>query len=362
MRLDDFDFALPESAIALRPASPRDSARMLVVRPGDPCPFEDRIVRDLPDLLQPGDVLVMNNTRVIPARLRGLRPPRDAAGQAVTIEALLVHRLDDGRWQALARPAKRLKPGDRVTFGTQGSVCLLGELSAEVEDRAEDGVVTFRFDRTGAYLDEAVAAIGEMPLPPYIAGQRDTDARDALDYQTIYARREGAVAAPTAGLHFTDDLLARLKARGIATEFVTLHVGAGTFLPVKVDDIATHRMHAEWGEIGQATAARLAAAKREGRRIVAVGTTSLRLLEAAAAGGEEAAFQGETDIFITPGFRFRAVDVLMTNFHLPKSTLFMLVAAFAGLDTMKHAYAHAVAAGYRFYSYGDATLLHRAAP
>jgi S-adenosylmethionine:tRNA ribosyltransferase-isomerase len=363
MRLDDFDFELPDSAIALRPASPRDSARMLVVRPHAQHRFEDRIVRDLPSLLEPGDVLVMNDTRVIPARLKGVRANRDEASQTVAVEALLMQRIDGERWQAMARPAKRLKPGDRVTFGTQGSVCLLGELSAEVEAKADDGTVTFRFDRTGAWLDEAVAAIGEMPLPPYIAGKRSTDERDAADYQTVYARRDGAIAAPTAGLHFTDELLARLKARGIATAFVTLHVGAGTFLPVKAEDISAHRMHAEWGEISEATAALLARAKREGGRIVAVGTTSLRLLEAAAAAnGPGAPFEGETDIFITPGFRFRAVDVLMTNFHLPKSTLFMLVAAFSGLDTMQRAYAHAIANGYRFYSYGDASLLYRAGP
>ncbi len=362
MRLDDFDFELPEQAIALRPVSPRDAARLLVVRPGATQPFADRIVRDLPELLQPGDVLVMNDTRVIPARLYGERAAREG-GQPVALEALLLHRVDGQRWQAMVRPGKRLKAGDRVVFGTRGSVCLLAELTANVESKADDGTVVFAFDRTGAYLDEAVAMIGEMPLPPYIAGQRATDERDAQDYQTVYAREEGAIAAPTAGLHFTDDLLARLKDRGVTTEFVTLHVGAGTFLPVKADVIEEHRMHAEWGEIDPDTAQRIATAKREGRRIVAVGTTSLRLLEAAAqAGPLERGFVGETDIFIKPGFTFRAVDVLMTNFHLPKSTLFMLVAAFSGLDLMKRAYAHAVAHGYRFYSYGDASLLHRAVP
>jgi len=362
MRLDDFDFTLPESAIALRPASPRDSARMLVVRPDAQHPFDDRTVRDLPSLLEPGDVLVMNDTRVIPARLRGVRAARDDASQAVALEALLAQRIDGDRWRVMVRPAKRLKPGDRVTFGSQGAPPPSGELPAEVEAKAGDGAVTLRFDRAGAALDQAVAAIGETPLPPYIAGQRATDARDTADYQTVYARRDGAIAAPTAGLHFTDELLARLRARGIVTEFVTLHVGAGTFLPVKVEDVASHRMHAEWGEVSEATAARLATAKHEGRRIVAVGTTSLRLLEAAAANGVGAPFRGETEIFITPGFRFRAVDALMTNFHLPKSTLFMLVAAFSGLDIMKRAYAHAVGSGYRFYSYGDSSLLHRANP
>jgi S-adenosylmethionine:tRNA ribosyltransferase-isomerase len=363
MRLDDFDFTLPESAIALRPASPRDSARLLVVRPGGEPLLEDRIVRALPELLSPGDVLVMNDTRVIPARLRGVRTARDPASADVEIEALLVHRLDAQRWQAMVRPGKRLKAGDRVTFGARASVCLLGELNALVEDKADDGTVTFAFDRTGAYLDEAVATIGEMPLPPYIAAQRATDESDLADYQTVYARREGAIAAPTAGLHFTDTLLERLRAREISTEFVTLHVGAGTFLPVKTDDLTHHRIHAEWGEIDEATGARLAAAKREGRRIVAVGTTSIRLIEAAAAAnGLGAPFQGETDIFIKPGFPFRAVDVLMTNFHLPKSTLFVLISAFSGLDVIKQAYAHAVSSGYRFYSYGDACLLHRARP
>lgn len=361
MRLDDFDFTLPDSAIALRPASPRDSARLLVVRPGGDPLLEDRIVRDLPDLLSPGDVLVMNDTRVIPARLRGVRAARDPASSDVEIEALLVHRIDAQRWQAMVRPGKRLRTGDRVIFGARSTVCLLGELNALVEDKADDGTVTFAFDRTGAYLDEAVATIGEMPLPPYIAAQRATDEKDLADYQTVYAKREGAIAAPTAGLHFTDTLLERLRAREISTAFVTLHVGAGTFLPVKTDDLTQHRMHAEWGEIDEETSARLAAAKREGRRIVAVGTTSIRLLEAAAAArGLGAPFQGETDIFIKPGFPFRAADVLMTNFHLPKSTLFVLVSAFSGLDVMKRAYAHAVASGYRFYSYGDACLLHRA--
>jgi S-adenosylmethionine:tRNA ribosyltransferase-isomerase len=262
-------------------------------------------------------------------------------------------RLDGHRWKAFAKPGKKLQEGDRVRFGGEGKTCLLGILEATVEEKGEAGEITLAFDFSGPVLDEAIDAVGEMPLPPYIAGKRGTDERDAVDYQTIYAEREGAVAAPTAGLHFTPDLMKRLQQSGISTEFVTLHVGAGTFLPVKAEDTADHKMHSEWGEVTADTCSRLKAARAAGGRIVAVGTTSLRLLESS---GLEP-FSGTTDIFITPGYRFRAVDLLVTNFHLPKSTLFMLVSAFAGLDRMRAAYAHAIANDYRFYSYGDSSLL-----
>jgi len=357
MRVDLFDFDLPDDRIALRPARPRDAARMLVVQPQKP--LADAHVRDLPAWLRAGDVLVVNDTKVIAAELHGERV-RDgsAAGVAVT----LIKRLEASRWQALARGAKKLAGGDRIRFGQMAdAACLVAGLDATVTEKGEAGEVTLTFDLSGPVLDDAIAAIGHVPLPPYIAGRRAEDADDRRDYQTIYAREEGAVAAPTAGLHFTDDLLARLVAGGIGRETVTLHVGAGTFLPVKADDTASHKMHAEWGTITAATADALNAARAKGGRIVAVGTTSLRLLESAT--GEDGVvrpFSGETSIFITPGYKFRAVDVLMTNFHLPRSTLFMLVAAFAGLDTMKAAYRHAIDTGYRFYSYGDASLLWRA--
>lgn len=347
MRLDDFDFPLPEDRIALRPARPRDSARLLVVRPGEP--LADAVVRDLPDLLAPGDVLVFNDTRVIPARLDGVRERRDSS---VAVEATLHQRTAPDRWTAFMRPGKRLAPGDRVRFGDG--------LSAEVEAKLEGGEVALRFDRTGAELDAAIAAAGAMPLPPYIASKRAEDDQDRADYQTVYARADGSVAAPTAGLHFTPELLARLEARGIGRAFVTLHVGAGTFLPVKTDEVADHRMHAEWGEVSPTTAEALNAARTRGGRIVCVGTTSLRLLESAAdADGTVRPFADETRIFITPGHRFRAADALLSNFHLPKSTLVMLVAAFAGHDAQRAAYAHAVETGYRFYSYGDAGLWFR---
>ena len=359
MRVDLFDFELPDDRIALRPTVPRDAARLLVVRPDAASPLADRIVRDLPELLAPGDVLVLNDTRVIPARLHGLRVRGEAAAR---IEILLHRREGPDRWRAFARPAKRLAVGDRIRFGeaSEGMVCELVRLDAEVEERGEGGEVLLRFAFAGAFLDEAVERLGEMPLPPYIAGRRAADERDRADYQTLYAREEGAVAAPTAGLHFTDDLFARLDGRGIGRAFVTLHVGPGTFLPVKAEDTAEHRMHAELGTISPETAAALNEAKARGGRIVAVGTTALRLLESAARDdGTIAPFAGETGIFITPGHRFRAADALVTNFHLPRSTLFMLVAAFSGLETMRTAYAHAIAAGYRFYSYGDASLLFR---
>ncbi|MCP8940732.1 tRNA preQ1(34) S-adenosylmethionine ribosyltransferase-isomerase QueA [Alsobacter sp. SYSU M60028] len=362
MLVDLFDFELPEDRIALRPAHPRDSARMLVVRPGDAEEFADRRVRDLPEFLRAGDVLVVNDTRVIPARLSGIRARGDSVAH---IEATLHKREGADRWRAFVRPAKRLAVGDRIRFGetSESMACLLAALDAEVEEKGEGGEVLLRFAFAGAALDEAIDRLGEMPLPPYIAAKRPQDDADRRDYQTLFARHEGSVAAPTAGLHFTPELVAALKERGVGLEKVTLHVGAGTFLPVKADDTADHRMHAEYGEVDEATAGRLEAARRAGGRIVAVGTTSLRLLESAAAeDGTIRPFRAETSIFITPGYRFRAVDVLMTNFHLPRSTLFMLVCAFAGFSRMKRAYAHAIASGYRFYSYGDACLLFRAPP
>lgn len=352
MRVDEFDFELPQDRIALRPAQPRDAARLLVVRPNR---LEDRIVRDLPTLLRPGDVLVFNKTKVIPAALSGQRIGRgDATPQ---IAALLHQRLDGSRWKAFAKPGKRLAVGDRIRFGAEGRVCLLGTLDATVEDKGEGGEITLAFDFHGPMLDEAIATLGDMPLPPYISGRRASDEQDRLDYQTIYAEEEGAVAAPTAGLHFTSDLMKSLQDAGIIEEFVTLHVGAGTFLPIKAEDTRDHRMYAEWGEVPAEVAERLRQARAEGKRIIPVGTTSLRLLESAARSGELSPFKGSTDIFITPGYRFRVADLLLTNFHLPRSTLFMLVAAFAGLERMKSAYAHAIAGHYRFYSYGDASLL-----
>ena len=340
MRVDLFDFELPPERIALRPARPRDAARMLVAE-GD-APFADRGVQDLPRLLRAGDVLVFNDTRVIPAQLEGRR------GEA-RIGATLHKRIDLRRWQAFIRNGKRLREGDVVTFPQ--------DVSATAEERHEDGSWTLAFAG-----DEPVEALleraGTMPLPPYIAQKRGTDAQDREDYQTIFAREEGAVAAPTAALHFTPALLAALDEAGIARETLTLHVGAGTFLPVKADDTQAHRMHSEWGRIEPAAADRLNAARQAGGRVIAVGTTSLRLLESAK--GEDGVirpFEGDTDIFITPGYRFRAIDGLMTNFHLPRSTLFMLVSALMGLERMQAAYAHAIAKEYRFYSYGDASLL-----
>jgi len=353
MRTDLFDFELPPESIALRPAHPRDAARLLVVQPG--APLQDRHVSDLVQVLRPGDQLVVNDTKVIPAQLAGRRIGRDAEPR---IEATLIKRLDGSRWQALVKPAKKLIEGDTIRFGNEGRVCLLGHLDAQVEAKGDNGEVTLTFSFHGPTLDQAIADVGAPPLPPYIASKRTPDAQDSSDYQTMFAVHEGAVAAPTAGLHFTPALEAALQARDIAIHRLTLHVGAGTFLPVKADDTAEHKMHSEWGTISAETAAALNAARAAGGRIVAVGTTSLRLLESAAdADGTIKPFSGDTDIFITPGYRFRAVDALMTNFHLPRSTLFMLVSAFSGLDTMKQAYAHAIAHGYRFYSYGDASLL-----
>lgn len=357
MQLADFDFELPEDRIALRPVSPRDAARLLLVEPGRP--LTDLTVADLPTLLRAGDMLVLNDTRVIPARLKGRRV-REASD--IAVEATLHRRLSPSRWTAFMRPGKKLAPGDRVRFGAmEDRACLLANLDATVVEKGEGGEVTLAFDLAGPDLDLAIAERGAMPLPPYIAAKRGEDAQDRTDYQTVYADEEGSVAAPTAGLHFTPELLDRLEAMGVAVTFVTLHVGAGTFLPVKVENLTEHRMHAEYGEVDAAAAARINATKAAGGRIVCVGTTSLRLVESAA--GEDGVvrpFAAETSIFITPGYRFRVADGLMTNFHLPKSTLFMLVSAFAGLGTMRAAYAHAVETGYRFYSYGDTSLLWRA--
>ena len=358
MRTDVFDFTLPAGSIALHPAVPRDAARFLEVRPGHQPELQDHIVRDFPSLLRAGDAVVFNDTRVLRAELSGVRYRGEIAAN---VSATLIKRLDASHWQAFARPAKRLQPGDRVRFGGDGNTCLLGSLDATLTQRGEGGEITLAFDLAGPDLDIAIAAHGKVPLPPYIAAKRAVEPDDERNYQTVFARHEGAVAAPTAGLHVTDELLAALTARGVSQHFVTLHVGAGTFLPMKAADTDGHKMHPEWGEVSAETAQALNAVRAEGGRIVAVGTTSLRLLEsAAAANGEVRPFEGDTAIFITPGYRFRAVDLLMTNFHLPRSTLFMLVSAFAGLDTMQRAYAHAIASGYRFYSYGDASLLHPA--
>jgi S-adenosylmethionine:tRNA ribosyltransferase-isomerase len=358
MQLADFDFDLPDERIALRPANPRDSARLLVVTPAGA--LRDLTVADLPGELRRGDLLVLNDTKVIPARLKGVRQ-RDES--VVAVEATLHRRLSPHAWTAFMRPGKRLAVGDRVVFGERSDrACLLGALDATVKAKGDGGEVTLAFDLSGPDLDAAIAERGEMPLPPYIAARRAEDERDRADYQTVYAAEDGSVAAPTAGLHFTPELFAKLAAAGVETAFVTLHVGAGTFLPVKTEDVAEHRMHPEWGEVDAATAERVNAVRAAGGRIVCVGTTSLRLLESAT--GEDGVvrpFAGETAIFITPGYAFRAADGLMTNFHLPRSTLFMLVAAFAGLETMRAAYVHAIAAGYRFYSYGDASLLWRPA-
>jgi S-adenosylmethionine:tRNA ribosyltransferase-isomerase len=354
MRVDLFDFELSEELIALRPARPRDAARLLHVN-GDA--LEDRIVRDAPALFRAGDLLVFNDTRVIPARLKGVRV-RD--GSFVKMEATLHKRLSPSSWAAFAKPGKRLKAGDRIQFGETNGACMLGALDATIEAKGDDGEITLAFDLAGPALDAAIAAQGAMPLPPYIASKRAEDERDRADYQTIYSAKDGAVAAPTAGLHFTEDLLAALDARGIERTHVTLHVGAGTFLPMKADDTDAHKMHSEWREIPEATAKAVNSARAEGRRVIAIGTTALRSLESAASDdGQLRAEAGDTDIFITPGYRFKIIDGLWTNFHLPRSTLFMLVCAFAGTERMKAAYAHAIAERYRFYSYGDTSLLWR---
>jgi S-adenosylmethionine:tRNA ribosyltransferase-isomerase len=361
MRTDLFDFTLPEDRIALRPAVPRDAAKLLVVRPGATPELENRIVRDLPGLLRRGDAVVVNDTKVFPANLHGRRLGRGEHEPAIA--ATLIGRLDGSRWRALVKPAKRLAVGDTVRFGGEGRVCFLEQLDATVEQKGQGdkgGEVTLAFAFTGAVLDQALAERGDMPLPPYIASRRVVDEQDRADYQTVFAREAGSVAAPTAGLHFTDALAAALRNHGIELQRVTLHVGPGTFLPVKADDTSGHKMHPEWGGVDAETAAALNATRRAGGRIVAVGSTSLRLLESAVAGdGTLRPFSGETALFITPGYRFRAVDVMLTNFHLPRSTLFMLVSAFCGLDVMRRAYEHAIASDYRFYSYGDACLLFR---
>jgi S-adenosylmethionine:tRNA ribosyltransferase-isomerase len=358
MRTDLFDFDLPAERIALRPMVPRDAARLLVVRPGQTPEVDDKGVCDLPDFLSPGDALVVNDTRVIPARLTGRRIGRETEPK---IEATLTERLDGSRWRAFVRPAKKLAPGDNVRFGEEGKVCFLGQLDASVESKGEGGEVTLSFAFHGPVLDQAIAERGDMPLPPYIASKRKPDAQDRTDYQTMFASDEGSVAAPTAGLHFTGELLAKLEARGVALHKLTLHVGTGTFLPVHADDTADHRMHAEYAVLSAATADELNAVRAKGGKIVAVGSTALRTLESAAGDdGNIRPYAGETSIFITPGYRFKAVDAMMTNFHLPRSTLFMLVSAFCGLEVMKRAYAHAIREGYRFYSYGDASLLFRA--
>ncbi len=356
MKVELFDFELPQELIALRPAVPRDSARQLIVRPGGEPEFADDIVSNLASHLNPGDVLVFNDTRVIPARLFGRRVGRGDAEPR--IEVTLHMRTGEAGWKAFAKPGRKLAVGDTICFGGDGEACYAEVLTATVEAKGEGGEIDLAFSLHGAYLDEAIALHGVMPLPPYIASKRATDERDRTDYQTMFAAQDGAVAAPTAALHFTPELMQSLAAHGVSHEFVTLHVGAGTFLPVKADDTAGHKMHSEWGVVSENVAARLNQARKAGGRIIAVGTTPLRLLESAVdEAGTIHGWSGATDIFITPGYRFRAVDVLMTNFHLPKSTLFMLVSAFCGLDVMQCAYAHAIEKGYRFYSYGDSSLL-----
>ena len=347
MHLSDFDFTLPEDLIALRPVRPRRASRLLHWTGGP----EDRQVTDLPRLLRSGDLLVFNNTRVIPARLTGMRYRETADGSgAARIEATLIRRTGEATWDALARPAKRLAPGDTIAFG---------DLIAIVAEKREAGEIGLDFDRAGADLDSAIATVGTMPLPPYIAQRRAADAEDMEDYQTVFAERPGAVAAPTASLHFDPPLLDRLDAAGINTTRLTLHVGAGTFLPVKTDDISDHRMHAEWGHVPDKAAEAINRTRRDGGRVIPVGTTALRLIETAGASGEMRPWTGETDIFITPGYRWRMTDALMTNFHLPRSTLAMLVAALVGVDAWRALYAHAIAERYRFYSYGDSSLLWR---
>lgn len=355
MRVELFDFNLPEENIALRPASPRDSARLLRVQPDDTPELSDHNVFDLPSFLKPGDALVFNDTRVIPAQFEGVRLREGA--QETPVSATLHMRVAGNCWHAFAKPGKRIKEGDRIRFSSADGA---RHIEALITEKRDAGEVALTFDLSGPALDVAIAMIGHIPLPPYIAAKRAEDERDRTDYQTIYARENGAVAAPTAGLHFTPELFAALDAAGIERHFVTLHVGAGTFLPVKADDTDDHHMHHEIGHVSEETAEKLNAVHARGGRIVSVGTTSLRLLESAT--GEDGvvrAWSGSTGIFITPGYRFRAVDMLMTNFHLPKSTLFMLVSAFSGLETMQRAYAHAIETGYRFYSYGDSSLLTR---
>jgi S-adenosylmethionine:tRNA ribosyltransferase-isomerase len=346
MKLSDFDFELPEALIATRPARPRSAARLLLAEGG--C-ISDRGVADLPAILRPGDRLVLNNTRVIPARLSGSRTRASAQGEVTArIEVTLLEPAPGGAWNALAKPLRKLRVGEHIRFSPA--------LSAEVRAIGE-GQLQLAFAQSGADFDAALAAAGAMPLPPYIAALRAPDEADKTDYQTVFARHSGAVAAPTASLHFDAALLAALAARGVQFSEVTLHVGAGTFLPVKVEDVTTHRMHAEWGEVSAQAAAEINATRAAGGRVIPVGTTALRLIESAAVSGEVQPFCGDTDIFIYPGYRFRVTDALMTNFHLPRSTLLMLVSALMGQDRIKEIYAHAVAHGYRFFSYGDASLL-----
>jgi len=353
MRVEVFDFALPQTHIALRPASPRDSAKLLCV--GANGNLTDKSIRNLPALLNTGDALIVNDTRVMPVRLVGTRHRK---GQTAQIELTLIERLDATLWRALLKPAKRVQKGDVIMFDNARAP-IIAQVIAQVIDR-QAGEAQLQFDLPPADMDKVLTQIGSMPLPPYIATRRPPDMQDKSDYQTLFATRDGAIAAPTAGLHFTPNLLDALKAKGIAIHQVTLHVGIGTFLPVKVDDTDAHTMHSEWGEITEHTAQALNACKEKGGRLIAVGSTPLRLLETAAnKAGKIEAFCGHTDIFITPGYRFKACDRLLTNFHLPKSTLFMLVCAFAGIETMQTAYAHAIAQNYRFYSYGDACLLDR---
>jgi len=356
MKTDLFDFDLPPERIALRPVHPRDASRLLVARPGNVPEVEDHAVLDLPDLLQPGDCLVVNDSKVIAARLKGRRIGRGPNEPA--IEATLHKRIDGSTWKAFILGAKKVQVGDMLRFGDEGKVCFLGQLDAQVSHKDEGGEVTLSFAFHGPVLDQAIEERGETPLPHYIASKREPDQQDKADYQTVFAREEGSVAAPTAGLHFTDRLLEKLAARGVAVHKMTLHVGAGTFLPVKADDTSGHKMHAEFTTLSAETADTLNAARAKGGRIVAVGSTALRTLETAATDdGTLRAYSGDTSLFITPGYRFKAVDVMFTNFHLPRSTLFMLVSAFSGLETMQHAYRHAIETGYRFYSYGDVCLL-----
>jgi S-adenosylmethionine:tRNA ribosyltransferase-isomerase len=358
MRVDLFDFELAESAIALRPAKPKNGAKLLVVE-ADTSVFHNETIAQLPNLLKAGDALVVNNTRVIPTKLTGLRTSRP--GAQPRIHANLHARDTSDSWRAFVRPARKLETGDIINFGKANSTCFAGELIAQVSAQGDRGEITLQFEISGSILDDAINVLGEMPLPPYISGKRPVDESDRQDYQTTFAKVDGAIAAPTAGLHFDQHLIQQLKDKGIALYSVTLHVGAGTFLPVRSDDTKDHVMHAEWGQIDEETCNALNEVKARGGRIVCVGTTSLRVLESAANDqGNIMPFSDTTDIFITPGYRFKTVDVLLTNFHLPRSTLFMLVSAFSGLECMQQAYAHAIAHNYRFYSYGDACLLFRA--
>lgn len=346
MKLSDFDFDLPEDLIALRPATPRSSARLMVMQ-GDQ--VSDQYVRDLVDLFQPGDRLVLNDTKVIPARLFGQRH-RDSAQGLVSakIEVTLTQPRADGTWAALIKPLRKVQDGEEIVFSDDLSATMMGR---------DEGQAVLQFNLAGDDFDAALEAVGAMPLPPYIAAKRAADGQDKTDYQTIWAQNSGAVAAPTASLHFDDAMMAALRAKGVDVTYVTLHVGAGTFLPVKVEDISDHKMHSEWGEVTAQAARDIRATQAAGGRVIPVGTTALRLIETAARGGQIAPFVGPTDIFITPGFEFHATDALITNFHLPKSTLLMLVSALMGMDAMRDAYGHAIKTGYRFFSYGDASLL-----